>query len=261
METSTPRLALEIAVTSAAGAHTAQRVGADRVELCTALELGGVTPSQGLIAAAAESTGGTLPVHVLVRPRAGGFCYSDEELRTYTLELRSIAAQGVAGVVIGALDASGAINTAATTRLMAAAWEVDPGLCITFHRAIDQARDVDAAISDLIGLGVHRVLTSGQAATAHEGSAVLRHMVALADGRLEIMAGGGVRVEDIDLLAASVGVDAVHLSAKAVMAPAHRAVLPLGSADGGGHFGTDARLAAEAAAAVHTARRSLGAVV
>lgn len=261
METPTPKPALEIAVTSAGGARTAHLAGADRVELCAALELGGVTPSQGLIAAVAESTGGTLPVHVLVRPRAGGFAYSAEELRTYELELRAVAAQGVAGVVIGALDAGGAVDVAATGRLMAAAWDVDPGLCITFHRAIDQAGDVEAAVAALLGLGVQRVLTSGQASAAREGTGALRRMVDLTRGRLEIMAGGGVEIGDIGMLAAGVGVDAVHLSAKAVRTPAGGAVLALGSADGGTHFGTDARIVAEAVATVRAVRRSIGAGV
>ncbi|MET3142337.1 UNVERIFIED_ORG: copper homeostasis protein [Arthrobacter sp. UYEF2] len=261
METLVQKPALEIAVTSAAGARTAQLAGADRVELCAALELGGVTPSQGLIAAVAESTGGDLPVHVLVRPRAGGFCYSEDELRTYSLELRAVAAQGVAGAVIGTLKSSGAVDKEATRRLMAATWDVDPGLCITFHRAIDQADDVEAAMASLLDLGVQRILTSGQAAAAREGSTVLRRMVELAAGRLEIMAGGGVGVGDIGHLAAIVGVDAVHLSAKAVQHPAAGSVLPLGSADGGAHFGTDARIVAEAVAAVRAARGSLWAGV
>jgi copper homeostasis protein len=212
-------VALEIAVTSLGGARTALAEGADRVELCTALEIGGVTPSQGLVEAVV-ATG--LPVHALVRARGGDFVYDDDDLAVMEREVRTLVAAGVAGVVVGALHADGSLDVAAVARLAAAARDAASArsaelggqhLDLTVHRAVDRAVSPVDAVAALAALGVDRVLTSGGASRAREGlaSGTLPDMIAAANG-VEVMAGGGVRVDDVAALVAA-GVAAVHLSA------------------------------------------------
>jgi copper homeostasis protein len=236
------RPALEIAVTSAAGAVTARDGGADRVELCSALELGGVTPSQGLVEATV-ATG--VSVHALVRCRPGGFAYDADELDVMVREIRALVRSGVAGVVVGALRDDGSLDVDAVRWFVEAALDAaaqQPGttpqqpaqtparargsrpvpgvspLEVTVHRAVDRAADPVAAVAALAGLGVTRVLTSGGASTVGAGLAagVLPRMVEVAGG-VQVMAGGGVQLGDVPALVAA-GVDAVHLSAKRAQA-------------------------------------------
>lgn len=196
----------------AAGAATSLACGADRVELCTALgATGGLTPSYGALDAAVE-TGAR--VHALVRPRPGGFVYSASEIAVMVSDIVSVVRAGAAGVVVGALTVDGSVDVDATAALVDAArrtGEVD----VTFHRAIDAATDPVAALHSIATLGIDRVLTSGAAATAGEGLDVLAALVG-ADTGVQIIAGGGVRPDIVPAIAA-VGVDAVHLSAKAVV--------------------------------------------
>ncbi|MFD0021448.1 copper homeostasis protein CutC [Streptomyces sp. NPDC058382] len=249
----TARPALEIAVTSPAGARAARESGADRVELCTALELGGLTPSAALVEAVAEQG---LPVQVLVRCRPGDFVHDAEELALMAADVRSVVASGAAGVVIGALTADGALDTAAIARLAEAARATGRPVDITLHRAIDQSADPVAGAALLPALGLTRVLTSGGAPTAARGRAVIAAMVAAAPG-VEVMAGGGVRLADIPALTAS-GVAAVHLSAK-TRAPRRPggAWVPLGaggtSAEQDTHFVTDPVVVAQARRALEAA--------
>ena len=238
--------ALEIAVTSPAGARTALAHGADRVELCTALELGGLTPSAAVVEAAAAVGP---PVHTLVRCRPGDFVYDAEEIALMVAEVRSVVASGAAGVVVGALTAEGTLDTDTVARLADAAHDGGRPVDVTLHRAVDQSADPVATAALLLPLGVTRVLSSGGAATAAEGRATLTAMVAAAPG-LEVMAGGGVRVADIPVLVGT-GVAAVHLSAK-TRAGARRTGTwtPLGAAgttaDEDTHFVTDPALVAAA---------------
>lgn len=202
---------LEIAVQDLTGVTTAIEGGADRIELCQALEVGGLTPSAGLIAGAvelAESRDGF--VNVLVRPRAGGFVHTAAEVDVMVRDIQLAADAGAHGIVIGALAADNDIDRDALERLTAAA----DGLTVTFHRAIDVLDDPASAVSALAELGVHRVLTSGGAVRSGDGVDVLERMVRASGGTVEIMAGGGVSVEVIPALV-GIGVDAVHLSAKA----------------------------------------------
>lgn len=239
-------VALEIAVASPAGARTALAHGADRVELCTGLELGGLTPSAAVVEAAAAAGP---PVHALVRCRPGDFVYDAEEIALMVAEVRSVVASGAAGVVVGALTAGGALDTDAVARLADAARDAGRSVDVTLHRAVDQSADPVATAALLLPLGVTRVLSSGGAVTAAEGSATLAAMVAAAPG-LEVMAGGGVRVTDIPALAGA-GVTAVHLSAKSRAEPRRTgAWTPLGAAgttaDDDTHFVTDPALVAAA---------------
>ncbi|HEY0248079.1 MAG TPA: copper homeostasis protein CutC [Gryllotalpicola sp.] len=202
---------LEIAVTSDAAAAVAVAQGADRVELCVALELGGVTPSQGLVEATLDTGAET---HVLVRSRPGDFVYDAEEIALMAREAAAIARAGAAGVVIGALTPAGGLDLAAIGAMADAARTVRPDIVITIHRAVDASTDPMRAASALAasGLAPTRILSSGGREAAGDGAATLAGMVAAA-GPIQVMAGGGVTIASIPTLL-SAGVAAVHLSAK-----------------------------------------------
>jgi copper homeostasis protein len=204
---------VEIAVQDPAGVRIALDAGVDRIELCSALATGGLTPSAGLIeAAVAQADAASRPgfVQVLVRPRGGGFVYSPEEIDVSIADVRASTQAGAGGVVIGALTAAGGIDAEATARLIDAA----DGVEVTFHRAMDTVADPLGALEVLIGLGVTRILTSGGAPRSVDGVGMLSALAAQSSSRIQVMAGGGVRVQDIQAIAAT-GVDAVHLSARA----------------------------------------------
>ncbi len=150
-------VALEIAVTSPAGALVARDGGADRVELCIGLELGGLTPSQALVEATHE-TG--IPAHALVRCRPGGFTYDDDELALMEREVRTVLRSGAAGVVVGALRPDRTLDEDALRRFVAATRSVSAHAEVTLHRAVDHAADPVATVARLADLGVTRVLTS-----------------------------------------------------------------------------------------------------
>lgn len=243
---------LEIAVQDVAGVRVAAEVGAARVELCVALgATGGLTPSLGLVEAVVETARSAarashlpLEVHALVRARAGGFVYDADELGVHLRDVRALVAAGVSGVVVGALTPEGEVDAEQVARLVDAAGAAE----VTFHRAIDTLGDPLAAVEVLCGLGVTRVLTSGGAERSVDGAEQLRHMVEVAAGRLQVMAGGGVRPVDVLTLVAA-GVDAVHLSAKGVVA----ADGGVGGGAGAGVEVTDRRLARAAADALRGA--------
>lgn len=204
---------LEIAVQDPAGVRIALDAGADRIELCSALTTGGLTPSAGFIEmAVAQADAAARPgfVQVLVRPRGGGFVYSPDELAVSIADVRTARRAGAGGVVVGVLTDAGAIDADATARLIDAA----DGMQVTFHRAMDTVADPLGALDVLIGLGVTRILTSGGAPRSVDGAGMLAALVAQASSRIQVMAGGGVRVQDMQAIAAT-GVDAVHLSARA----------------------------------------------
>lgn len=232
---------LEIAVQDVAGATTAARHGADRLELCAALAAtGGLTPSRGLLDATLAAVPTDVGVHVLVRPRPGGFVYDAAELDVQVRDVRAAVAAGAAGVVVGALTTDGSVDLDALRALVDAA----DGRETTFHRALDTVPDLARAIDDLARAGVTRVLTSGGAARSVDGTARLSETVVRSAGRVEVMAGGGVRPDDVPALVAT-GVDAVHLSASRVVASAGG---PGGGADG--YTTTDPDVVAAAAAAL-----------
>lgn len=240
------RPALEVAVTSARGARTARECGADRVELCSALELGGITPSAGLVE---QATAVGLPVFALVRCRPGGFVYDADEVATMRREARSLARAGVAGVVLGALNPAGDLDTDATRRIADAARDAEPAVQLTFHRAVDRARDPLAILPQLVPLGIERVLTSGGAPTADEGLATIGRMTALGLP-VQVTAGGGVRPDTV-ARAALAGVAAVHLSAKRRAAGGTSPVRLGALADDDSYFVTDGDLVRKARAQLH----------
>jgi copper homeostasis protein len=239
-------VSLEIAVTSPAGAIVARDGGADRVELCVGLELGGLTPSQALVEMTHE-TG--IPAHALVRCRPGGFVHDRDEVELMEREVRTVLRSGAAGVVVGALRPDRTLDVDALRRFVDAARSVSATAEVTLHRAIDHAVDPVAAAASLVDLGFTRVLTSGAALTALTGAATIARMVEAA-GPVQVMAGAGVIPADVPALVAT-GVAAVHLSAKRLAADSAHAGVPMGGADdGSAHFVTDAEVVAAARAAL-----------
>lgn len=235
-------VALEIAVTSPQGAVVARDGGADRVELCVGLELGGLTPSQALVETTHE-TG--IPAHALVRCRPGGFVHTPDEVELMVREVRTVLRSGAAGVVVGALRPDRTLDEDALRRFVDAARSVSATAEITLHRAIDHAVDPVAAAATLATLGFTRVLTSGGAPTAGAGAATIARMVDAA-GPVQVMAGAGVIPADIGALVAT-GAAAVHLSAKRAAPDSAHAGVPMGGADdGSAHFVTDAEVVAAA---------------
>ncbi|MBL8726950.1 MAG: GAF domain-containing protein [Planctomycetes bacterium] len=198
---------VEVAVDSVAGARTAAAAGADRLELCSSLAEGGLTPSAGLLAAVQAAV--RVPVCTMVRPRAGDFRYDDGEFDVMLRDVVHLRAAGAAGIVAGVLRADGHVDAERLRELVAAARP----LPVTFHRAFDLVADPAAALEALIAAGVARVLTSGQAATAIDGAEAIARHVAAAGTRLRVIAGAGVRPDNVRDLVQRTGVQDVHLSA------------------------------------------------
>ena len=195
---------VEAAVESLESALAAERAGADRIELCVNLDDGGTIPSTGLTAAVVEGT--RLPVFILIRPRAGDFVYTDDEIDLMSRDIETTGIIGVAGIVTGALTSDYSVDVEQTRALVKAA----AGLPVTFHRAFDSARNKADALEQLIDLGVTRVLTSGGAATALEGVDVIRTLVDQARDRITIIAGGGIREHNVSDVIARTGAREVH---------------------------------------------------
>lgn len=197
---------LEVIATSADDCATAQAAGADRIELCCALALGGLTPSAALVQRARATA--TLPLMMMLRPREGGFCYSAGEFTQMALDLKFGLAAGVDGFVFGCLTRDGAVDVRRTAHLV----KLAAGRQTVFHRAFDVTPDPAAALETLIDLGVTRVLTSGQAATALAGADLIRQLVVQAGSRIELLPGGGITPGSVAALVRRTGVQQVHAS-------------------------------------------------
>ena len=197
---------VEVCVDSVEGAEAAQQGGADRVELCAALLEGGLTPSAGTIARAVERL--RIGIQVMVRPRGGDFLYSDAEFDVMARDVDAAKQAGAAGVVLGILDRDGVVDAERSWHLIARARP----LSVTFHRAFDMARDPFEALETLVDLGVDRILTSGQEASAWDGVDLLRDLVRTAAGRLVIMPGGGIHERNIGRLVDATGAQEVHVT-------------------------------------------------
>lgn len=209
MSTTKQQPLLEVCAGDLESVRAAAEGGAARVELCSALGEGGVTPSIGFIRQALLVPG--LRVHVLIRPRGGDFLYTPEEVNAMVADIEACREAGAHGVVIGALTPDGDIDLPSCRRMIEAAGEMS----VTFHRAFDLCRNPEEALDTIIELGCDRLLTSGQAATALEGTPLLRRLHDRAAGRLIILAGGGVTPDNAaDILIGS-GTNEVHASARA----------------------------------------------
>ena len=190
---------------SVESALAAERGGARRLELCDALFDGGTTPSAGMIAACRDRV--AIPLFVIIRPRGGGFVYSEPELDVMRRDIVAARGLGADGVVIGVLRRDGRIDEDQTRSLVGVAGD----LSVTFHRAFDFTPDPGAAMETLISAGITRVLTSGGALTAREGVTTLASLVRRAGDRLVVMAGGGVREENVKEIVDGSGVREVHV--------------------------------------------------
>jgi len=185
----TTALQLEICAETLQACAAAREGGADRIELCSDLAEGGVTPSHGLIRRAMLES--KLPVHVMLRPRAGTFVYSAVEFEVICSDLEHAAQLGAAGVVCGILREDNTVDEERTAKLVKLAGPLE----VTFHRAFDYAPDLAQALDSVIACGCRRVLTSGGKPSASEGEVTLAALVEQARGRIRIAAGGGITVQ------------------------------------------------------------------
>ncbi len=204
---------LEVCVDNVHGLAFAVAGGADRIELCAALEVGGLTPSPGLMRAAA---GSPVPVHAMVRPRAGHFRYDAGEVAVMLGDIDAVHAAGLQGVVLGASDDQGRLDHRTLAPLLVHARRL--GLDCTLHRAIDLCPDLVAATRTAVDLGFDRILTSGGAASAGEGIAQLARCFEAAAGALVVMPGAGINVNSIGALRAGLPLTEVHASCSAPIA-------------------------------------------
>ncbi|MEZ0164515.1 copper homeostasis protein CutC [Kineococcus sp. LSe6-4] len=205
---------VEIAVTDPEGARVAAAAGAHRLELCVALDVGGLTPSTGLVERVVAAAG-PLGVHVLLRPRPGDFVHDEDDLAAVLRDARCALEAGAAGLVAGPLRPDGRFDDLALRALR----EVAGSAQLTAHRGVDVHPDVEGNVETLVAAGVDGVLSSGGAACAHDGTARLARTVAAAGGRLTITAGGGVRPGRVPEFLARTGVNGVHLSARRLAVP------------------------------------------
>jgi copper homeostasis protein len=194
---------VEVCVTSVASARIAEAAGADRLELCAELAVGGITPSPGLLEAVRDAV--KIPAHILVRPRSGDFVYSEEGISQMLRDIEYSIKLGYEGIATGCLLDDGNLNSDGMGLLAEAA----RGCHLTFHRAFDRIPDWETALSQLEALGVNTVLSSGQAPTALQGLSLLEHLAG--NSGCGIMPGGGIRPGNLEAFVGK-GFEAVHLS-------------------------------------------------
>lgn len=206
-----PDRLLEVCVDSTEGLAAAIAGGANRIELCSALYLGGLTPSAGFMKQAAEAP---IPVFAMIRPRAGSFVFNTAEVSVMKHDIDAARKAGLAGVVLGASNADNSLDTATLASLLATA----AGLGTTLHRAIDLCPDMEAAVDQAIELGFDRILTSGGQTTADAGRGMLQRMHERAAGRLSIMSGSGVTSDTAQTILNAVPLHELHASCSETVA-------------------------------------------
>jgi len=217
-------LLIEVCVDSMESARAAVRGGADRLELCANLIIGGTTPSPYLIQ---EASALGVPVNVLIRPRFGDFLFSQDEKEEQIESIASLKRLGASGAVVGALTPQGDLDLA----FLRACREAAEGLHLTLHRAFDVCRNPEEALLQAMEIGFDTILTSGQKKTAAEGAGLIARLVELAGGRIAIMPGSGVNSRNIAALRGQTGADVFHLSAKKTVSSAmafRREGVPMG---------------------------------
>lgn len=203
------KILLEVCVDDAAGLHAAVEGGADRIELCSALSIGGLTPSVGLMDLAA---GAGIPVYAMIRPRPGNFVFGAEDIGIMRREIDAVRSSGLAGVVLGASLADGRLD-GATLRLLV---DHATGLGLTLHRAFDLVPDFREAVAIAADLGFQRILTSGGAAKAHDAVDALASIMSEAGDRISIMPGSGVNPDTVGSLISRLAVNEVHSSCSVI---------------------------------------------
>lgn len=208
---------VEICCAEIEAVRAALKGGATRIELCSGISEGGVTPSYGLIRAAVES--GIPEINVLIRPRPGDFIFNEAELRVMEADICIAVETGATGIVIGALTADGDIDIEACSRLIAVGRAAASAMGhawpnVTFHRAFDVCRNPEEALEDVIALGCDCLLSSGQQDSAEMGIPLLRSLVEKAAGRIAIIAGSGVNPENAAAILSATGTDGIHSTAR-----------------------------------------------
>lgn len=199
---------LEVIAFDLASCSIAQENGADRIELCANPQEGGTTPSLGMIEMARKLV--SIQLFPIIRPRGGDFLYSNEEFKSMIRDIQECKDLGCDGVVIGMLNTNGSIDTKRTAELIKQA----DGMQITFHRAFDRVKNYSESLGQLIELGCHRVLTSGLHPTAIEGADIISNLVNLSESKIKIMAGSGVKSQNLKSLANKTKAPAYHASAR-----------------------------------------------
>ncbi len=196
---------IEICLEDVSSVLAAQKGGADRIELCSDLFEGGLTPSIGTVRYAMEVS--SIPINCMLRPRGGDFCYSEVEFQVMKEDVRAFKEAGVNGVVFGILTPDGKVDMERSREII----ELARPLSVTFHRAFDMTRDPYKALEDLISLGVDRVLTSGQEASVMEGIDLLADLVRIAGERIIVMPGCGISERNFTKVKARVGAKEYHV--------------------------------------------------
>jgi copper homeostasis protein len=202
---------IEISVDSLAKALAAERGGAHRIELCSDLSQGGLTPDAELLRSVREKV--RIPIFAMIRPRGGDFAYSDIEYARMEHEMETAGRLRADGLVFGILQRDGQVDVQRTQRLV----ELARPLPVTFHRAIDVSADIHKALKHVIQTGAVRVLTSGGAATAPEGAACLAKLVKAASGRIVVMPGCGITASNVKQVAKSTGAHEFHAGLSSVV--------------------------------------------
>lgn len=200
------KILIEVCVDNTESVYKASSSGADRLELCSALALGGLTPSKGLIEYAVSHC--KVPVFTLIRPRLGDFLFSAAEFQVIKSDIFSAKVAGVKGIVTGMLNPDGTIDTCRLKEVI----EISHPLSVTFHRAFDMVRDQFEALEKLIELGCHRVLTSGGNKSAAKGSSVIAQLNRQADGRIIVMPGAGINEQNLSELIEVTECEEYHMS-------------------------------------------------
>lgn len=206
---------LEICVESVDRAVAAQRGGAHRIELCADLSSGGITPSAGMMQVARRDL--HIPIHILIRPRAGDFFYTDREFEIMESDIAVAKQLGMDGIVLGLLDGKRHVDVERTTRLVKMAHP----LPVTFHRAFDLCQDLPAALEDVIRTGAARILTSGGGGRASEGLDHLAKLVTAAAGRIVVMPGGGISLDDVSFVLRRTAAREIHTSLRLLSIPSN----------------------------------------
>jgi len=197
---------LEVVVSSAKSAIAAAEGGAQRLELCVNLAEGGISPSTLLVKGVREAV--EISIRVMVRPRPGNFCYTEEEMETMRAEIQQAKVLGANGVVLGILHPDKSIDVERTRELVSLAYP----LSVTFHRAFDETPDPFLALEDVIRTGADTLLTSGQGSSAVEGTKLIRELVERAEKRIRILAGAGVNESNARMLLRETGVQELHVA-------------------------------------------------
>lgn len=210
----------EICTDGAAGVRAARQAGAHRVELCASLFEGGLTPSRGAMRQARRVEG--IGLHVIVRPRGGDFLPDEDEFAAMLTDIATAKDEGADGVAFGCLTPEATIDVTRTRRLI----ETARPMSVTFHRAFDMTADPFAALETLVGLGVDRVLTSGQQASVLEGLPLIAQLIETAGSRLIVMPGGGITPHNVGRIVATARPAELHVAALAPVASPMRVQRP-----------------------------------